>query len=191
MYKLCKTEQSAERQRRIEEGLLDMLQERRYEDISVSELCDRLQIPRKAFYRYFSGKDGALYSLIDHTLTDYMDYAARENLDGREEPLEYMEEVCRYWMNCGPLLEALDRNNMSGVMIQRAVARAWELDSYPHFLRTAEKQLQEYGALFATCGIVTMMVQWHRDNYAQSLQQMAQLLVRLLGQPLFNMGRTE
>lgn len=190
MYKICKTEQSARRQREIENALLETMLRKRYEDISVSDLCESMGIPRKSFYRYFSGRDGALYSLIDHALTDYMDYAARENLDGREEPLEYMEGVCRYWMNCGPLLEALDKSDLSGVMVQRAVARAWELDSYPHFLRTAEKQLQEYGAMFATCGIVTMMVQWHRDGYAQSVEQMAQLLVRLLGQPLFNM-RTE
>ena len=191
MYKICKTEQSAGRQREIENALLETMLHRRYEDISVSDLCSRIGIPRKAFYRYFSGKDGALYSLIDHALTDYMDYASRENLDGREEPLEYMEGVCRYWMGCGRLLEALDKSDMSGIMIQRAVAHAWELDSYPHFLRTAEKQLQEYGAMFATCGIVTMMVQWHRDGYAQSVEQMAQLLVRLLGQPLFIVGKTE
>ena len=191
MYKQCRTEQSAQRQRELEKGLLKMMQKKHYDEISVSDLCQEMGIPRKAFYRYFSGKDGALYSLIDHVLTDYLDYASREDLDGREDPLEYMEGVCRYWMNCGPLLEALDRNNMSGVMIQRAVARAWELDSYPHFLRTAEKQLQEYGAMFATCGIVTMMVQWHRNGYAQSVEQMAQLLVRLLGQPLFIVGKTE
>lgn len=191
MYKICKTEQSASRQREIENALLEAMRRRRYEDISVSDLCARLGIPRKAFYRYFSGKDGALYSLIDHVLTDYMDYATRENLDGREEPQEYMEEVCRYWKDCAPLLDALEKSGMSGVMVQRAMAHAWKLDSYPHFLRTAEKQLQEYGAMFAACGIVTMMVQWHRDGYSQSVEQMARLLVRLLGQPLFNMSKKD
>lgn len=191
MYKICKTDHSANRQREIENALLEAMRLKRYEDISVSDLCAELGIPRKAFYRYFSGKDGALYSLIDHVLTDYMDYAARENLDGRAEPLEYMESVCRYWKNCSPLLAALEKSGMSGVMVQRAMANAWELDSYPQFLRTAEKQLQEYGAMFAACGIVTMMVQWHRDGYAQSVEQMAQLLVRLLGQPLFNMSKKD
>ena len=71
MYKLCKTEQSAARQRELEEGLLNIMLSRHYDEISVSELCDQLNVPRKSFYRYFSGKDGALHALIDHTLLEY------------------------------------------------------------------------------------------------------------------------
>ena len=68
MYKLCKTEYSVRRQRQIEEALLETMETSRYEDISVSDLCARLGIPRKSFYRYFSSKDGALFALIDHRL---------------------------------------------------------------------------------------------------------------------------
>ena len=39
MYKLCKTEQSAARQRQLEQGLLAAMQMIRYEDINVSVLC--------------------------------------------------------------------------------------------------------------------------------------------------------
>ena len=38
MYKLCKTEQSAQRQIEIEEGLLALMQQHRYEEITVSNL---------------------------------------------------------------------------------------------------------------------------------------------------------
>ena len=71
MYKLCKTEKSASRQQMLESGLLAAMISKPYEEISVSDLCDRLSIPRKAFYRYFSGKEGALLSLIDHTLMTF------------------------------------------------------------------------------------------------------------------------
>lgn len=187
MYKLCKTEQSQLRQRQIEQALLDMMLHRRYEDITVSDLCEALPIPRKSFYRYFSGKDGALYALIDHVLLDYLAYEARERLNERD-PHSYMEAVCRYWMGCKSLLDALEKSGMSGILIQRTIAFTRDLDNYPDFLRTAEKQLQEYGAMFASCGIATMMLQWHKDGYTQSVEQMARLMVRLLSQPLFRVG---
>jgi AcrR family transcriptional regulator len=189
MYKICKTDQSAQRQREIENALLEAMLRKPYEDISVSDLCAGLELPRKSFYRYFSGKDGALYALIDHVLMDYLEYEARLGLNDRD-PETYMEEMCRYWINCKPLLDALEKSAMSGVLIQRAIVHATDLDSYPHFLRAADKRLQEYGSLFATCGIVTMMVQWHRDGYSQSVEQMGQLMVRLLSQPLFIMGKS-
>ena len=73
MYKMCKTEQSARRQRELEEGLLRAMSNCHYEQISVSDLCDRCAIPRKAFYRYFTGKDGALYALMNMMHSDYGD----------------------------------------------------------------------------------------------------------------------
>ena len=71
MYKLCKTEQSALRQRLFEDALLAEMTQRRYEDITVSDLCRRMNVPRKAFYRYFDGKDGALFAMLDHRLMEY------------------------------------------------------------------------------------------------------------------------
>ena len=62
MYKMCKTEQSAQRQHLLEQGLLKAMLTHHYDEISVSDLCQSIGIPRKSFYRYFSGKDGALHA---------------------------------------------------------------------------------------------------------------------------------
>ena len=39
MYKLCKSEQSALRQREMEQQLLKMMETTRFEDITISDLC--------------------------------------------------------------------------------------------------------------------------------------------------------
>ena len=85
MYKMCKSEQSAKRQRELEQQLLILLKTVRFDDISVSDICTQANIPRKTFYRYFSGKDGALHALIDHTLLEletfpYLGNASNSNV---------------------------------------------------------------------------------------------------------------
>ena len=45
MYKYCVTEQSARRQRELENGLLQAMCSRKYEDISISELCQQIGVP--------------------------------------------------------------------------------------------------------------------------------------------------
>ena len=70
MYKQCKTERSAKRQREIELAFLNLMETTAYEDISVTLLCQSIDIPRKAFYRYFDTKEDALHALIDHTLNE-------------------------------------------------------------------------------------------------------------------------
>ena len=71
MYKLCKTEQSAARQKELEQGLLAAMSVQNYEEITISDLCKKMNIPRKSFYRYFTSKEGALHALLDHTILEF------------------------------------------------------------------------------------------------------------------------
>lgn len=70
MYKLCKIEESANRQRKIENVLIDMMQKQDFSKIKVNELCKRADIPRKTFYAYFDSKEDVLNALIEHTIYD-------------------------------------------------------------------------------------------------------------------------
>ena len=38
---------------------------------------------------------------------------------------------------------------------------------------------------FAVCGLMTMMLQWHHDGYAEDVEDMARIAARLVTQPLF------
>ena len=98
MYKLCKTEQSARRQRELEQGLLKAMSTCHYDEISVSDLCDQLNIPRKSFYRYFSGKDGALHALIDHTLAGFFETPI-ESIQHKGMALEELTQTFCFWKN--------------------------------------------------------------------------------------------
>ena len=57
VYKICHTEESSRRQRELELVLLEAMLRQPYERITLTELCQKAQIPRKTFYRYFPTKD--------------------------------------------------------------------------------------------------------------------------------------
>ncbi len=107
MYKICHTEQSFQRQRSIEKGLLALMLKQQYEDISISDLCASLQIPRKTFYRYFSSKDGALYALLDHTMMDFQ--LSENNPFNKGAAPEVLQRFFYFWHEQAPLLRALHR----------------------------------------------------------------------------------
>lgn len=190
MYKQCQTESSARRQRQLEQGLLSVMQRKRFEEISVSDLCEEIGVPRKSFYRYFSGKDGALFALIDHALMDYDIYNMHDTQKQQDTPIVYMERVFHYWIQHRDLLDALQKSGLSGVLIQRAVEFTNELDTIPRFLQIKERRLREYGTMFMVCGLMTMIVQWHHDNFFNSAEEMARLAMELLTQPMFS-GKME
>jgi len=185
MYKLCKTEQSAARQRQLEEGLLAAISVRRYEELSVSDLCAQMGIPRKSFYRYFSSKEGALHALIDHTLMAFEGFYIPT--PGEQRTLHRdISLFFSYWLQHRDLLDALHKNDLSGLLIQRAIAYALSDTAMPRrFLPKDTLEMQEQVTMFAVCGLMSMVLTWHQSGFSKSVPKMADTAVRLLSQPLF------
>lgn len=186
MYKLCKTEQSAARQRELEQGLLNAMREMPYDEISISDLCKQIGIPRKAFYRYFSGKEGALHALIDHTLMEFEAFTAPHAARSRRSKSD-LESFFVFWQQKKPMLDALERSGLSGVLIERAISQALSdmVGSTGRFLRQEERMEREQATMFGVCGLMSMMVQWHHKGCDTPPVQMASIAARLLTQPLF------
>ncbi len=185
MYKLCKTEQSAARQRGLEQGLMDLMTSMQYEDISVSDLCQQLQIPRKAFYRYFSGKDGALHAMIDHTLLEYeaFGYAHKNH---RRTVIGELTQFFAFWKRHGKLLNALSKSNLSGVLMERTIEYAISETVFPiRFLENEEVRMRGHVVQFTICGLMSMVLHWHQNGYCEDLEEMAAIAARLLEKPLF------
>lgn len=181
MYKICQTEQSSLRQREMENGLLQLMLRRRYDDITVSDLCSFLQIPRKAFYRYFSGKDGALYALLDHTMMDFQ-FSERHGLAGSAS-IE-LNRYFAFWHEHRALLTALGRNNLSGILVERATSFALKERMMPNYMLNWEANYQGIAISFAICGLMSMVIQWHQQNYLLSPEEMTKLATAILTRPL-------
>lgn len=187
MYKLCKTEQSAARQRAIENALLKKMDLVPFESITITELCEKINIPRKAFYRYFGSKEDALHGAIFHTMCDYKPY--RESIaDGNGTFLiDELENFFKFWIEKKKILDVLKKNNMFSILFEAAVTfplndfitieKFLPKDSYNTRIRVFK---------FALSGLISLMVEWYEDGFIPSPREMAILAKRLLSNPLFS-----
>ena len=181
MYKICKTEQSAQRQRDLENGLMNAMLTRSYEDISIIDLCEQLQIPRKAFYRYFSSKDGAFHALLDHTLQECSLYLS-ETADTRQ----LLEEYFSFWLSKKTLLDAMAHSGLSGKLVERTLSEALRDPSFTsHLFHESSILYRKNAALFIVSGMMSVIIQWHHDGCVESPQEMAAIMSDLLTSPLF------
>ena len=186
MYKLCKTEQSAQRQRELERGLLNAMSTHQYEEISVSDLCDQMEIPRKSFYRDFSSKDGALHALIDHTLLEFESFPSNLKPGEKRTYQKDLERFFLFWKSQKPLLDALERSGISGVLVTRSIDHALSDAGAPRrFLPQDERIAREHATTFGVCGLMSMVLSWHHSGYHMRPEQMAEIAVQLLTKPLF------
>lgn len=191
MYKLCKSEQSAIRQRELEQHLLIMMETLRLDEISVSDLCAQAGISRKVFYRYFSGKEGALYALIDHTLLELENFpytGEQYDENGYKKNLAWF---FRFWQAQKPLLDALARSGASETLVKRVISYALtDAGAIRVILPSCEADIREYAITFSACGFMSMVLTWHRSDFQLSPDQMAEIAVPLLTKPLLQQKST-
>ncbi len=185
MYRQCTTPSSAARQRQIANTLQELMMEKPYDLISVTDVCKQCNLSRNSFYQYFTGKDAVLQALIDYTLMDSDLHAMSENT---VPPEEYQKEIARlfsYWVRCKPLLDALKLSGKSSMLIQHAVEYTCKNRSFSSSLHTQQDYLQSYANAFVASGIMTMLVQWHDSGFVGSTEEMAALTMQLLSEPIY------
>ncbi len=185
MYKICHTEESANRQRALEQGLLVMMQSQPYGKITLTELCGRLQIPRKSFYRYFPTKDDCLLALIDHTLSD-CNTAALTAWEGDRELKEIqLQRFFSYWLEQRGFLDAIRDNDQTYLLLDRTtviVDRMKEKGASGEFARDQV----EY---FVAHGLMTTVLRWHSHGFQSTPGEMAEVFSRLLHSPDINVNK--
>lgn len=181
MYKLCKSEQSALRQRELEQQLLSMMGTVRYEDISVSDFCAQAGIPRKAFYRYFSSKDSALHALIDHTLLEVESFPSTLWLGSSKNQQKELTRFFQFWQEQRTLLDALERSGISGILVTRTIDYVLsDVTSGKGSVSQEAATLRQYAATFGVCGFMSMVLSWHHSGYEMRPEQMARIAIQML-----------
>ena len=183
MYKICKSEQSAMRQRELEIGLLEVMQNHNYEDISVSDLCEHLHIPRKSFYRYFANKDGAFCALLDHTLE-----ACNHSVDPQSSMEDAILQYFLFWQQHGNLLAALDRSSLSGKLVERTYEYAMQERGFiDRLLRRFPGSDKSTVVMFLSTGLISTVLNWHKSGCNASVEHMSKTITTLFSEPIFPM----
>jgi AcrR family transcriptional regulator len=57
----------------LHQALLSLIMEKRYEAISVEDICDRANVGRSTFYAHFTGKDDLKRSGLEHLRRELLD----------------------------------------------------------------------------------------------------------------------
>ncbi len=186
MYKLCKTEQSAKRQNEILQTLSAFMKTMRFEDISVSELCARMHMPRKTFYRYFDSKEGALSALIDQTLHAYAAFSPIPSPTGGRSLLREIEQYFSFWQERRDFLFALDKSDLTNRLIDASMSEVvGDLVDPDKFLPNEDRWMQSRVFYFAISGLTACMLMWFRGGFQESATDMARAACRMLSRPLF------
>ena len=186
MYKLCKTEASAKRQKEIATSLFNMLDTVPYSNITVTDICKKTNIPRKAFYRYFDCKDDALCAYIEHLMTEFEGFRPGGQIPAKKRSLpREIEGYFKFWRDHKNVLETLEKNNLLQLLI--SIMISFPVDnviSLKKFLPSDDEFSRPFVFRFAVAGLLFTMLDWYRRGFDTPTEDMAKLACRTLSQPL-------
>ena len=183
MYKLCQTEEAAARQRELENGLLEYMKTIPYRDVTISGFCTHMNIPRKAFYRYFNTREGALLALIDHRLEDMA--RSLQGVKSKDSVLKNMEAFLHRFMEQKPFLDILKENDLHSLMIKRAIIKAMDGSIFPlHLTADLSNYVHRQGVLMTISGMFTVLLSWHDSGFACPVKHMAEIIYTITTQPI-------
>lgn len=181
MYKQCTTEITTQRQRKLEQCFLELLKTNSYETITVGDICAAAKVPRGMFYRYFDSKKDALDALIDHTLVEYMTNEVFVTNREENDPLG-MRALLQYWKTQKPLLDALKRNKMESLLLERSIRYCTQEEPVlSRHLESVGRPSELEAVVFCTNGVISTIFLWYQSGFAKSTEDMAQILRSLLG----------
>lgn len=173
MAKQCVTEKTAQRQRWIENGLLELMCQKKYAQISVTDLCHYLNLSRRSFYRYFEDINDVFDSLIDHTLQNLAVVPLRPTLQDLQLYFEF-------WSEHQEMIQALYH---SGIIDKLFISTLRYTDFQ---IMTPEKQpitLDEDSRIFIIGGFLSLVLSWAIHNFEKSPAEMAQIGYKMLYEP--------
>ena len=174
MAKICTNEKTASRQRWIENGLLELMQDRSFDTLSVTELCRYLALSRRSFYRYFQDLEDVLASALEHAFQGMV--IANTPLTLRE-----LEDNYNFWLSQRLLLTALARSGMYGKLTEYALKYADAESAKPHL---ADPELSREIQMFIISGSVSLLIGWYAEGFQKTPAQMARIAYRMLYEPL-------
>lgn len=98
-------------------GLLELLQEKKLESITIAQLCERTNYPRSTFYNYFED----IYDLMDYcweTISEQIKIADFQTIEHDKRTLVLFDMVYDYMeANRTSIDKLLGRNPIDGAML--------------------------------------------------------------------------
>ncbi len=161
------------RQKDIKSCLKELLEIEPYDRITVMEICRKIGVTRKVFYKHFRGKEDCFYNLIDDVLADNQAYIAT-NLPDWDQTVSSFAVVIESWRQQEDFLRIIDSNHLYELLMERAMLYIQKED------RTTIQLLdnphmpcdEDILSCYLSC-LFTLVFNWYERGYDSSVEEIA------------------
>lgn len=148
-------------------ALLELLKQKKYENISVTEICKKAKLSRKTFYVYFAQKD----DLLSHLSEDLcLAFSLTDDFSG-------YYHFFVFWYHLQDWLEVLIANNLFYPITMQSIYKYNELLYPKNWNESLGEHFEKRSLIleFVYAGLMRLVVRWHENGFKESPEEMAAL----------------
>lgn len=166
---------------RILSSVTKLLQTKKFEQITVTNICEEAEISRSGFYLHYVDK----YDLVEVNLKEFRDQANQfvETDDGKDKTQLFFK-MLTYLQGDGKLIAALLSENGS-VEVQNYIKQLMQENArqniFPKLDLKIENDIEEhYALLFLSNALFGVLQDWINRGQKESPEQMVNIMARLI-----------
>ena len=156
-------------------SLLELMKEKNFSDITITEIAEKAQLDRRTFYRHFRSKKDILDRYFEQLCSEYSDYIIQEqHIDLSSLGRAYFT----FWSRHADFLQALHQNHLFYLVVEKynellpGLHEKFIEDTF-HF----KNQISlEYGLAFSAGGFWNILSRWFERGRKESPEEMSDIL---------------
>ena len=161
----------------LKDALTEMLSEKDVYHISIRELCQRADVNRTTFYKYY-GSQFDLLADMENDLLAFLSNTIRENASN---PRKMVETACEYLEGHLEFGRLIINNNVDPLFPQKLFSLAAIRDVIRReYLDKQDPEMQEYLFNYIIYGAYRVICLWLNKTRRESPEQIAGVLTHLI-----------
>lgn len=156
----------------IIQALLLLMESKRYESITISEIVYEAQLVRKTFYRHFVNKDAVLNEYVNLLFSQYISLLKSSNCHSvYQSAVVYFE----FWSNNIAFLKVLQKNDLLHFILNKYDELLPLVNKMFPCKKTANSIEQEYSISYSTGVYWNILCKWIDRDFIESPTEMARI----------------
>jgi AcrR family transcriptional regulator len=162
----------------LQAALIELMKEKPFQDIQITELTARAQVSRAAFYLHFRSKEELLLSHVDAIFDEFYAEVSREIARGTGDRKQFSLLLFQYWERYAETLRLVVQAGNPVILLDRLkvyVAVIMKDSAAKTGQPARDPRLQELIAGYVAGGAYMLLTQWITQKMPFSVEQMGLL----------------
>ena len=163
--------------RMLKDALIEMLREKDIYQVSIRELCQRADVNRSTFYKYY----GSQFDLLADMEDDLLGFLSKTITEHASNPERIIETACEYIESHLEFARLIINNNVDPLFPQKLFAlSALREETLKKFSGEQNEAMMEYFYNYITYGSYRIFCVWLNKEKRESPEEIARILQQFI-----------